>query len=196
MSSETGPTGATSTVSYELTITQEEARVGTTKLLPRKGKRLQVKVPAGVTSGSVVKLTNALKLTDDAPGDIHIIIKVKIEGPVSEETAPAGVVEISDNSFAEEVLNSKFPVVVDFWAEWCGPCRMMSPVVEKAAAQYQGKFKFCKINVDQNQGMASQYQAMSIPMLLFFKNGQVIDKSVGAIPEAQLFAKLDGLLQV
>jgi thioredoxin 1 len=71
----------------------------------------------------------------------------------------------------------------------------MSPVVEEAAKQYQGKFKFCKINVDENPGMASRYQAMSIPMLLFFKNGQVVDRSVGAIPAAQLRTRLDELLR-
>ena len=102
---------------------------------------------------------------------------------------------INDNTFNKEVLKSNLPVVVDFWADWCGPCRMMAPVMEKMAVQYHGKFKFCKINVDANPGMASQYQAMSIPLLLFFSNGQVIDRSVGATPESQLKAKLDTLLQ-
>lgn len=194
MSDETEQKGTASQVNYELTITSEEARQGTTKLLLRKGKRLQVHVPAGVSSGSVVKLTNALQLTDGQSGDIHIIIRVKTEDSVTGEAPPVGVVEITDNSFASEVLESSLPVVVDFWAEWCGPCRMMSPVIEKAASQYRGKFKFCKINVDANPGMASQYQAMSIPMLLFFKNGQVVERSVGAIPETQLRSKLEGLL--
>ena len=195
MSEETGQTGTAPLVNYELILTPEEARQGTTKLLPRKGKRLQVNVPAGVTSGSVVKLTNALQLTDARSGDIHIQIRVKAEEPVSEEAASAGVVEIKDISFANEVLKSSLPVLVDFWAQWCGPCRLMSPIIEKAADQYRGKLKFCKINVDENPVMASQYQAMSIPMLLFFKNGQEVDRSVGAIPESQLRAKLDGLLQ-
>jgi thioredoxin 1 len=193
MSETTGPTSTGASINYELTITSEEARQGTSKLLSRNNKRLQVNIPAGVVIGNTVRLTNALQVTDGKPGDILISIKIKHEGPEPQPTAPAGVVEITDNSFPEEVLKSSLPVVVDFWAEWCGPCRMMSPIMEKVASQYQGKFKFCKINVDENPGMAQQYQAMSIPMLLFFKNGQVVDRSVGAIPEAQLQAKLEAL---
>jgi thioredoxin 1 len=77
------------------------------------------------------------------------------------------VVEIKDDTFEGEVLKESLPVAVDFWAPWCGPCRMMAPIMEKAAGQYQGKFKFCKINVDENPRMAGQYQAMSIPLLVF-----------------------------
>jgi thioredoxin 1 len=194
MSETTGPAGAAVSVSYELTITQEEASQGTSKLLSRNNKRLQIKIPAGVITGGSIKLPNALQTTDGRPGDIFILIKIKTEVPVNGSTIPVGVIEINDNSFESEVLKSALPVVVDFWADWCGPCRMMSPVVEKTAVQYQGRFKFCKINVDANPGMANRYQAMSIPMLLFFKNGQVIDKSVGAIPESQLKVKIDTLL--
>jgi thioredoxin 1 len=108
---------------------------------------------------------------------------------------PAGeaVRDVTDASFATEVLqasNAK-PVVVDFWAPWCGPCRMMAPVMDQAATKYRGRFKFCKINVDENPSTASQYQAMSIPMLLIFKNGQVADRSVGAISAARLEAWLE-----
>jgi thioredoxin 1 len=193
MSEATGQTGAASMVSYELSLTAEEARQGTSKLLPRNNKRLQVNIPAGVTAGSVVKLSNALQVTDGKPGDILIVVKIKSAESATAEPAPAGVVEIHDSTFDGEVLKSSLPVVVDFWAPWCGPCKMMGPILEEAAIQYQGKFKFCKINVDDNPGMAGQYQAMSIPMLLFFKNGQVIDRSVGAIPATQLRAKLDSL---
>ncbi len=193
MSEATGQPGATTRVSYELTITPEEARQGTSRLLPRNNKRLQVKIPSGVVSGNTVKLTNALQLTDGRPGDILILIRVKAEEP--EQAPSAGVVEVNESNFENEVLKSSLPVVVDFWAQWCGPCGAMSPVMEKAASQYQGRFKFCKLNVDENPGLASQYQAMSIPMLLFFKNGQVADRSVGAIPESQLQAKLDAILQ-
>jgi thioredoxin 1 len=195
MSESAGETGAAAPVSYELTLTQEEAESGTSKLLSRNNKRLQVKIPAGVISGNTIKLANALQTTDSRPGDILILIKIKARSPRAESSIPAGVIEINDNTFNKEVLKSSLPVVVDFWADWCGPCRMMAPVMEKMAVQYHGKFKFCKINVDANPGMASQYQAMSIPLLLFFSNGQVIDRSVGATPESQLKAKLDTLLQ-
>jgi thioredoxin 1 len=180
-------------VQYELVISEQEALTGIQKVLPRNGKRLQVNIPAGVISGSVVKLSNALKVTDSRPGDIIINIIVK---PVQTErtaSSPAGVVEITDGTFDEEVLKATQPVVVDFWAPWCNPCRMMAPIMEKAALQYQGKFKFCKINVDDNPATAGKYQAMSIPLLLFFKGGQVVDKSLGAIPESQLMAKVESL---
>ncbi len=183
-----------SAVHYELYLTADEARQGTTKILPRNNKRLQVNVPAGVSVGSLVKLSNALQLTDGHPGDILIEIKIKQEAAAAEETAPAGVVEITDGSFDQEVLNARLPVVVDFWAPWCGPCRAMASVMEKAAQQYQGRFKFCKINTDENPQAASRFQAMSIPLLVFFKRGQEVERSVGAIPESQLQAKLESLL--
>ncbi len=186
MSEDTKQSNAATTVKYELLLTEEEAKAGVVKALPRKGKRLQVTVPTGVATGNTVKLTNALQLTDGTPGDILIQIKVK-----TQEHSTAAVIEITDASFSTEVLAANLPVVVDFWAPWCGPCRMMSPVVEQAAALYACKFKFCKINVDKNPAMAAQHQAMSIPMLLFFKNGQVVDKSVGAISLSQLKSKLD-----
>jgi thioredoxin 1 len=174
-------------------LTAEEARQGASKLLPRNNKRLQVTIPPGVNTGSTVKLTNALQVTDGRPGDILIVIKVKTAGQAA-ESAPAEVIEIGDSDFEREVLQSDLPVAVDFWAPWCGPCRMMAPVMENAAKQYQGKIKFCKINVDENPGSAGRYQAMSIPMLLFFKNGQIVDRSVGAIPANQLREKLETLL--
>jgi thioredoxin 1 len=194
MSDATESTGSVSAVSYELALGAEEARQGVTKILPRNSKRLKVNIPPGVNTGSVVKLNNALQVTDGRPGDILIKIRVKAEEKVSEETTPAGVVEVDDNNFESEVIQSGLPVAVDFWAPWCGPCRMMAPIMEEAANQYQGKIKFCKINVDENPGMSHQYQAMSIPTLLFFKNGQVVERSVGAIPSNQLKAKLDALL--
>jgi thioredoxin 1 len=181
-------------ITYELALTAEEAQKGTIKLLSRNNKRLQVNIPAGVVTGSLVKLSNALQLTDGTPGDILIRINVKAEEFKRPATAPAGVMEINETSFENEVLNSTLPVVVDFWAPWCGPCRMMAPIMDEAAKEYQGKFKFCKINVDENPGIASQYQAMSIPLLIFFKNGQVVDKSVGAIQKSQLRSRLDSLL--
>jgi thioredoxin 1 len=187
----TEQSGGTPIVRYELSLSEDEAKQGALKLLPRNNRRLQVNIPAGVSTGSLVKLSNALQLTDGHPGDILIEIKIKTEGSTASQTAPAGVNEITDATFESQVLKSGLPVVVDFWAPWCGPCRLISPVMEKAAGQYWGRFKFCKINVDENPQTASQYQAMSIPLLLFFKNGQEVDRSVGAIPENQLLAKLD-----
>lgn len=180
-------------VRYELSINEEEARKGTTKLLSRNNKRLEVNIPAGVSTGSTVKLTGALQVTDNRMGDILIHIKVT-PGKTGGEAAPGGVVEISDATFNSEVLQSSLPVVVDFWAPWCGPCRMMAPIMEEAAREYRGRIKFCKINVDDNPESASRYQAMSIPMLLFFKDGQVKERSVGAVSFAQLRPKLEGLL--
>lgn len=194
MSVENNDSADVMTVKYELTLSEEEAREGAVRVLPRNGKRLEVVVPPGVTNGSLVKLTNALQKTDGKPGDIIITIKLKAADKAATQ-APEGVTEITDATFSTQVLSASLLVVVDFWAPWCGPCRMMSPVVEQAAGLFKGKVKFCKINVDENPSMASQYQAMSIPMLLFFRNGKMIDRSVGAISLSQLKAKVDVLLR-
>ena len=104
------------------------------------------------------------------------------------------VIEINDQNFEQEVIKSDLPVVVDFWAPWCGPCRMLSPMVEKFAEEYSGKLKCCKLNVDENRDMAAKYQVMSIPLVLFFKSGEVVDQSLGAVPEKVLRAKVEELL--
>jgi len=193
MGVENSQPGKAAIVNYELDLTEEEAERGTSRVLPRNGKRLQVTIPAGMKTGNTVKLTNALQVTDGQAGDILIQIRVKSGEEATATAAPAGVLVITDATFPVEVLGAELPVVVDFWAPWCGPCRAMSPMVEECAKLYAGRFKFCKINVDENPQMASQYQAMSIPMLLFFNNGRVVDKSVGAIPLAQLRMKMDEL---
>ena len=82
------------------------------------------------------------------------------------------VVNVSDQNFESEVIKSAQPVLVDLWAPWCGPCRMVGPVIEKLEGEYDGKVKFCKLNVDENQQTAAKYSVMSIPTLLFFKNGE------------------------
>ncbi len=102
---------------------------------------------------------------------------------------------LTDQSFENEVIKSDKPVLVDFWATWCAPCRMIAPALEEIAKEYDGKAKICKIDVDQNPNIASRFGIMSIPSLLFFKNGQLVDKVVGAVPKKQLVDKIDGLMK-
>lgn len=102
--------------------------------------------------------------------------------------------EITDANFEEVVLKADKPVVVDFWAEWCGPCRMIGPVIEEMATEYDGKAIIGKVNVDQNPGVSAQFGVRNIPTIIFVKGGEVLDKSVGAVPKAQLVSKLDALI--
>jgi thioredoxin 1 len=104
------------------------------------------------------------------------------------------VLEINDQVFDKEVVKSAIPVVVDFWAPWCGPCRSLAPITEKLAEAYTGKVKFCKINVDENPEMARKYRVLSIPLVLFFKGGEQKDSSLGLVPEASLKSKIQPLL--
>ena len=99
-------------------------------------------------------------------------------------------VEITDATFSQEVLKSDKPVLIDFWAEWCGPCKMIAPLVEELANEYQGKLKVGKIDVDSNQSVAGQYGIRSIPTLLVFKGGRVVDQIVGAVPKKILAEKV------
>ena len=102
--------------------------------------------------------------------------------------------EITDSNFEELVLKSDKPVLVDFWAEWCGPCRMVGPVVEELAKEYEGKAVIGKLDVDSNPRIATEFGIMSIPALLFFKDGKVVDKQVGAVPKHVLANKLNAQL--
>ena len=99
--------------------------------------------------------------------------------------------EITDASFEEVVLKSSQPVLVDFWAEWCGPCRMVGPHVDALATEYEGKAVVGKVNVDLHGGIAAQFGVRNIPTIVFLKNGEVVDKVVGAVPKEQLAEKLD-----
>ncbi len=102
--------------------------------------------------------------------------------------------EIKDQDFDQEVLKAGLPVVVDFWAPWCGPCRQIAPVVDKLSEEYKGKLKFCKVNVDENHDTASKYHVMSIPTLIFFKKGQLVEQTVGGVSEKTLRSKIQDLL--
>ncbi len=98
------------------------------------------------------------------------------------------ILTITEANFQDEVLNSKLPVLVDFWAAWCGPCRMLSPVVDSIAQEYDGKVKVGKVNVDEEMDLAMRFQVASIPTLLVFKDGQVVNQSAGVISKEQVAA--------
>ncbi|MBI4930812.1 MAG: thioredoxin [Bacteroidetes bacterium] len=102
--------------------------------------------------------------------------------------------EITDANFDEVVLKSDKPVLVDLWAEWCGPCRMVGPIVEELAKEYEGKAVIGKLNVDNNPNISVKYGIRSIPTLLFFKGGQMVDRQVGAVPKSVLEGKLKAQL--
>ena len=104
------------------------------------------------------------------------------------------VKEVSDSGFQTDVLGSEVPVLVDFWAPWCGPCRMVAPIVDEVAAKYEGQVKVLKLNVDDNPNSASEYGVRSIPTLLIFKDGKVADTVVGAVPASTLSSTLEKYL--
>jgi len=108
--------------------------------------------------------------------------------------AALGVLEVSDATFDQEVLQSEQPVLVDFWAVWCGPCKAISPIVEGVATAYAGKLKVAKVNVDQNGAAPSRYGIRGIPALLFFKGGKVVDQIVGYVPQDVIEEKVQRLV--
>ncbi len=104
------------------------------------------------------------------------------------------MIEVNESNFKEEVLDSPIPVLVDFWAEWCVPCKMVEPIVEELEKEKSGKLKVVRINVDDNQNIAIQYGIMSIPTLMIFSNGKLVDQIVGAVPKRVIEAKIDKVL--
>lgn len=140
-----------------------------------------------------VRFTNHMKentyLTHKESRCYHKYGNPKFRGDIS-----VMVTDVTDQNFEQEVIKSTLPVLVDLWAPWCGPCRMVAPVVEKLAEEYNGRFKFCRLNVDENHQTAAKYRVMSIPTLIFFKGGTAVDTVIGAVPKQSLQPKIDALL--
>ncbi|MFH1563034.1 MAG: thioredoxin [Nitrospirota bacterium] len=103
-------------------------------------------------------------------------------------------IELTDSNFEEEVIKSSIPVLVDFWAPWCGPCKMLIPTLDELTKEYEGRVKIGKVNVDENQTKAGEYNVMSIPNLKLFKDGKLIDEMVGVVPKKTIMKKLDEIL--
>ncbi|MFT4780204.1 MAG: thioredoxin 1 [Flavobacteriales bacterium] len=103
-------------------------------------------------------------------------------------------VELTDANFEQIALQSDQPVMIDFWAEWCGPCRMVGPIVEEMHGDYEGKAIIAKVNVDENPNISAKFGIRNIPTIIFLKNGEMVDKSVGAVPKNVLTDKMDNLL--
>ena len=105
------------------------------------------------------------------------------------------MVELTGANWEKEVIQSKGVVMIDFWAAWCGPCRMIAPSIEELAKEYSGRIKVGKLNTDENSDVASRYKIMGIPTVIFFKDGQKVDQLVGAVPKSSLKSKIDALLK-
>jgi thioredoxin 1 len=109
-------------------------------------------------------------------------------------TTETPLLHVTDKNFSAEVLNADLPVLVDFWATWCAPCRSISPIVEDLAKDFMGKVKVAKLNIDENPGTPSQYGVRGIPTLILFKGGKVVDQIVGAVPKSRLVALVEKAL--
>lgn len=106
----------------------------------------------------------------------------------------SGSIRLTDDNFENEVTNSTVPVLVDFWAEWCGPCRTLGPIVEEISEEYRDKLRVGKLNVDENQESAYRFGIRSIPTLIIFKDGQPVDKIIGALPKSHIVRVIEGVL--
>lgn len=103
-------------------------------------------------------------------------------------------IEVTEENFEAEVINSKIPTIVDFWAVWCGPCKVIAPYLEEIASEYSGKVKIAKVDVDNNQAIATKYGIRSIPTVMFFKNGRMVDQVIGAYPKSHFEEKIGNLI--
>lgn len=104
------------------------------------------------------------------------------------------IIHLTDANFKQEVLESKLPVLIDFWATWCAPCRIIAPIIEELSREYDGKLKVCKLDVDSNQNTAIEYGIRSIPTLLFFKNGTVVGQIIGAVAKNKIVEQIEKIL--
>ena len=132
-----------------------------------------------------------LKLIFSAITILNLLFIAGCEKPSAMNESTANVKHITQGEFADEVTRCATPVVADFYATWCGPCRMLSPMLDKLAGSYADKIKFVKINVDESPGLAQNFQVQAIPTLIFFKDGKVADRTTGLLPETDLKLKLD-----
>lgn len=105
------------------------------------------------------------------------------------------IISLNEQSWKNEVTDSELPAIVDFWAEWCAPCRMMAPILEEISKEYEGKIKVGKLNVDENPTVAGEYRVMGIPTLLFFRSGKLVDKVVGVVPKKALQDKIETIIK-
>jgi|GEM_PF-412694 len=173
---------------------------------PSKPDQLQLALDKPKEEDQVVESDDAKKLLLVGPDVAPALEGMRMDyqetpqgsGFTMSRLAPEGnaskVIEVVDQNFEEVVLRSDLPTEVDFWAPWCGPCHMVSPIYDKLSEEYEGRFKFCKVNVDENRQTAMEYQIMSIPMQLFFKDGELVDSIVGAVPESEIRTRVEAWL--